>query len=167
MLHNRKQRVQASINSCAKLFGWFVLNTAWKLDSSSSSKLKWGFCCAFLPQLWKNLSAPLFSQLSTCLGNYVFKLPFFPGIGGMIHHCNYCIVILLIFVIKEYEFCPEMSLFCSSEHLIKQEDSQFDSLTASLLHLQCSYFAAYLWNINSRPKELQVFPHFLRLEFRV
>lgn len=84
----------------------------------------------------------------------------------MVHHSNYCIVILLILVIEEYKFCPEMSLFCSSEHLVKQK-YHFDSLTASHLHLQCSYPTAYLWNINSRPEELQMFPHFLRLEFGV
>ena len=49
--------------------------------------------------------------------NNVFEKPFFPSICWMRHHCENGVVILLVFIVKENQLCPQMRLLCCPEDL--------------------------------------------------
>lgn len=42
----------------------------------------------------------------------------------MTHHCENGVVILLVFIIKENQLCPEMRLLCCTEDLLQYKASE-------------------------------------------
>ena len=51
------------------------------------------------------------------LSDDILEVRLFPGVSGMIHHGDDCIVVLLILVIQEYQLTPKMRLLCCPQHL--------------------------------------------------
>lgn len=104
--------------------------------------------------------------------NYVLELSFLPCICRMVHHCNYCIVVLFIFVVKEDQLTPEVRLLCSPKHLKKGKTKVIRrhlQLTSANSGSSCYalWYFQYLWNIDSGPEEFQMFSHLLWFVFRV
>lgn len=82
----------------------------------------------------------LWYPIKLYLGDDVFELALLPGICRVVHHGDDGVVVLLVFVIQEDKFGPQVSLLCCSQDL---------------------------WDVNSWPEELQMLPHLLGLELGI
>lgn len=103
-------------------------------------------------------------RFSAHLGDDVLELALFPGISGVVHHSDDCIVILFILVVEEDKLSPQVCLFRSTEHLASNVDNKSTLIISKAPIKACLLLGRYLGDVDPGPEELQVFPHLLRFE---
>ena len=54
------------------------------------------------------------------LGDDVFELALLPGIGGVAHHGDDGVVVLLVLVIQEHQLRPQVGLLRRPQHLSRE-----------------------------------------------
>ena len=71
------------------------------------------------------------------LGNDILELALFPGVGGVAHHGDDGVVVLLVLVVQEHQLCPQVGLLSRPQYL-KQAERRKEVMKRSLEKV-CGY----------------------------
>ena len=83
------------------------------------------------------------------------------------HHRQHSVVVLLVLVVEEDQLRPEVGLLSGTENLPwvrggegGGERERITSLCPSMMEVaMCILINTHLWDVDSRPEQLQMLPH--------